>query len=444
MTWTRRDFLGASAGAALAWRSVAAQQPVTAAREGWLEAFRAAGFDPAAAGNSVFVVCGDVHFPQYGQHFPSQIEAWNAMRPAPQFVALLGDNVCNVSSSFGHTPDAKGLERARKELEGLRAETAKLRKEIPLKLVIGNHDTLPRETDAAFFRKVFPACRPYEAFEVSGICFQIWNGAHDGAIDPAQRVWIGKQCAGLPRDKSVVILVHQPSLGMTERERGIPAMVRAHFSEHTGPLWLLAGHVHSNSIREFALPRTRITQATHVKSVDGYWIYGMRDGRITARVYCPVAGACKAQAMPDPARPARPIPLPFEGRDDVVWRLLIGEDATATKTAFVRGKGGDCGTWWFYVNELVYKLPLASRGRGATRFAVLAALSKHRKTGELPKVYASGSDGDWIETPLLESRGAEHLFAIPEGLRKSRELYVRIQSYGYGADTCVGGFALCR
>ena len=444
MTWTRRDFLGASAGAALAWRSVAAQQPVTAAREGWLEAFRAAGFDPAAAGNSVFVVCGDVHFPQYGQHFPSQIEAWNAMRPAPQFVALLGDNVCNVSSSFGHTPDAKGLERARKELEGLRAETAKLRKEIPLKLVIGNHDTLPRETDAAFFRKVFPACRPYEAFEVSGICFQIWNGAHDGAIDPAQRVWIGKQCAGLPRDKSVVILVHQPSLGMTERERGIPAMVRAHFSEHTGPLWLLAGHVHSNSIREFALPRTRITQATHVKSVVGFWIYGMRDGRITARVYCPVAGACKAQAMPDPARPARPIPLPFEGRDDVVWRLLIGEDATATKTAFVRGKGGDCGTWWFYVNELVYKLPLASRGRGATRFAVLAALSKHRKTGELPKVYASGSDDDWIETPLLESRGAEHLFAIPEGLRKSRELYVRIQSYGHGADTCVGGFALCR
>lgn len=443
MTLTRRYFLGASAGAALAWRPVAAQQPVTA-QETWLEAFRAKGFDPAAAGNSVFVVCGDVHYPTFSQHLPAQVEAWNAMRPAPEFVALLGDNGCNVSGSFGHTPDAKGLERARKELEGLRAETAKLRKGIPLKLVIGNHDTMPRETDAVFFRKVFPECRPYEAFEASGIRFQVWNGGHDGAIDARQRAWLRKECAALPRDKTAVVLVHQPSLGMTDRERGVPAMVREVFAEHTGPLWLLAGHVHGNGMREFALPRTRITQATHVKSVDGYWIYGMRDGRIAARVYCPVAGACKAQAMPDPTRSARPIPLPFEGRDDVLWSLLIGEDAAATKAAFVSGKGGDCGTWWFYVSELVYTLPLAAQGKGATRFAVLAALSKHRKTGEPAHVSASGDGAAWVETPLVESRASEHLFAIPEGLRQSRKLYVRIQSYGYGADTCVGGFALCR
>ena len=443
MTLTRRYFLGVSAGAALALRPVAAEQPAMSPGA-WLEAFRAAGFDPAAAGNSVFVVCGDVHFPQYSRHFPAQIQAWNAMRPAPKFVALLGDNGCNVSGSFGHMPDSKGLERARKELEGLRVETSKLRKDIPLKLVIGNHDTMPGETDAAFFRKVFPECRPYEAFEAAGICFQVWNGGHDGAIDARQRAWIRKACSALPRDKAAVVLVHQPSLGMTERERGIPAMVREIFAEQTAPLWLLAGHVHGNSLSVFALPKTKVMQATHVKSVNGYWIYGIREGRIAARVYVDMEKGCQAGVLPDLGKPARTIPLPFEGREDVLWSLLIGEDAAATKAAFVSGKGGNCGTWWFYVDELVYKLPLADKGKGATRFAILAALSKHRKTGEPAHIFASGDGVAWSETPLLETRASEHLFAIPEALRGGRELFVKVKSYGYGADTCVGGFALCR
>lgn len=440
---SRRTFLKTAAGASAAWMvpSLGAGTPWTA---GWLAAFRSAGFDPEADGSSVFVVCGDVHFPQYSQHFSAQVESWNAMRPAPQFVALLGDNGCNVSASFGHTPDAKGLERARKELEGLRVETSKLRKDIPLKLVIGNHDTMPDETDAAFFRKVFPECRPYEAFEASGIRFQIWNGGHDGAIDAQQRAWIRKECSALPRDKAAVVLVHQPSLGMTERERGIPAMAREAFAEQAAPLWLLAGHVHSNSLSVFALPKTKAIQATHVKSVNGYWIYGIRAGRIAARVYVDVEKGCQAGALPDLGKAARPIPLPFEGREDVRWSLLIGEDAAATKAAFVSGKGGNCGTWWFYVDELVYRLPLAAQGKGATRFALLAALSKHRKTGEPAHVFASGDGAAWSETPLLESKASEHLFAIPEALTRGRELFVKVKSYGYGADTCVGGFALCR
>jgi hypothetical protein len=57
-------------------------------------------------------------------------------------------------------------------------------------LVIGNHDTFPGEEDAAFFRTVFPETRPYEIFEEAGIRFMVWNGAHDGAIDPRQRAWI--------------------------------------------------------------------------------------------------------------------------------------------------------------------------------------------------------------------------------------------------------------
>ena len=410
----------------------------------WLVAFRAAGFDPAAEGNSVFVVCGDVHDPEYSQHFLAQIDDWNAMRPAPRFVALLGDNGCSVSRSFGNTPDEKGKARARQELEGLHEKLKKLRREIPLKLVIGNHDTLPGEIDAAFFRTVFPECPPYQAFDESGIRFMVWNGGHDGGIDARQRTWIKEQCSALPEGQAAVVLIHQPSLGMIERERGIPATVRADFAGHTGPLWLLAGHVHSNGTAVFALPKTKIVQVAHVKSVNGYWIYGMRAGHIAARVFCDVAQGFRSEALPDLAKPAPLIPLPFEDRDDVAWSLLIGDDPKATKAAFVSGRGGDCGTWWFYVDELVYRLPLAEKGRGSTRFAVLAALGKQRKTGEPVHVFASADGGVWAETPLAETRAAVNVFAIPEALRGANELFVKVKSYGYGADTCVGGFALCR
>lgn len=441
MTASRRGFLKGMAGvsAAAVWPSFGAEGGAT-----WLEAFRAAGFDPAAEGGSVFVACGDVHEPEYSEALPAQIGEWNAMRPAPRFVALLGDNVCSVSRSFGHTPDAKGFERARAELEVLRAKLARLDGAIPLKLVIGNHDTYPGERDAAFFRTVFPEAEPYAAFEEGGLRFMLWNGGHDGGIDPAQREWIRGQAAGLPAGATAVVLVHQPSLGMTERERGIPAMVREAFAGHTGPLWLLAGHVHNNSAAVFALPQTMVAQVTHAKSVNGYWIYGMREGRVVARVYRDMSGGFVAQALPDLAGKAREIPVPFAGRDDVVWRLLIGEDEAATRAAFVRGKGGNCGTWWFYVDELVFRLPLAAEAPGATRFAVLAALSKHRKTGEPVRVYASADGGRWTETSLLETRAAVNLYAIPETMRQARELFVKVESFGYGADTCVGGFALCR
>jgi calcineurin-like phosphoesterase family protein len=439
----RREFLKVMAGtsATLAWPSFGAE---AAWRTDWLEAFRAVGFDPAAEGSSVFVACGDVHEPEYSQHFLAQIEEWNAMRPAPRFVVLLGDNACSVSRNFGHTPDEKGKARARQELEGLREKLKKLRREIPLKLVIGNHDTMPGERDAAFFRTVFPDHPPYQTFEDSGIRFMVWNGGHDGGVDARQRAWIREQSARLPNDGTAVVFAHQPSLGMTERERGIPLMTREAFAEHTGPLWLIAGHVHSNSTSVFALPKTKVVQITQAKSVSGYWIYGASGGRIVARVYSDVAQGFRAEALPDLAKPARPVPLPFDGRDDVLWSLLIGDDPEATRAAFVSGKGGDCGTWWFYVDELVYRLPLAEKGAGATRFAVLAALSKHRKTGEPVRVFASADGAAWTETPLIETKAAVNLFALPEEVRGGKELFVKVKSFGYGADTCVGGFALCK
>jgi len=439
----RRDFLRAMAcTTALAATPFGVRGEPRAAD--WREAFKGAGFDVDEDGNAVFVVCGDVHEPEYSTHLEAQIDAWNAMRPAPRFVALLGDNVCSVSRNFGHTPDAKGLERARAELMTFREKISRLRNDIALKLVIGNHDTMPGEVDAAFFRSVVSSCVPYEAFDEFGIRFMIWNGGHDGSIDERQRTWIRKECERLPLGKTAVVLVHQPSLGMTERERGVPAAIRDGFSGHVGPLWLLAGHVHVNRTNVFSLPKTKVVQVAHAKGINGYWIYGMRGGRIVARVFCDVAGGVRVEGIPDLSHQAPSIPLPFENRKDVVWRLLIGDDPQTTQKAFVSGKGGDCGTWWFYVDELVYRLPLAEKGVGATRFAVLAALGRHRKTGEPVHVLASGDGLSWTQTPLLNTEASVNLFAIPEPLRNSRDLYVKVKSYGFGADTCVGGFALCR
>ena len=437
----RREFLRD-----ITWTSCALTLPVFGAQGGWKstlkEAFLASGFDPDEKENATFVICGDVHEPEYSKHLPEQIQEWNAMKPAPRFISLLGDNICSASRSFGSMP--KSFDRAHTELNGLHEKLRKLNPEISLKLVIGNHDSYPGEVDAKLFRSEFPEVKPYETFDESGIRFMIWNGAHDGSIDPRQRKWIAEQCAKTPKDKSVVVMVHQPSLGQTVRERGIPIAVCKNFADTEVPVWLLAGHAHCNNTRVFSLPKTTITQAIHVKSVDGYWVYGVRDGRIAARVYRSVKDGFSAQPVPDEKTKTRSIPLPFEGRDDVLWSLLIGQDQKQTEAAFVSGKGGDCGTWWFYVKELVFKLPLEKEAKDAKHFAVLAAMSKHRKTGELPKVYASGDGDAWTECKLLDNKESVNRFAIPGTMLNSRELFVKVESFGYGADTCVGGFALCK
>ena len=194
----RRDFLRD-----ITWASCALTLPLFGAQGGWKEslkeAFMVSGFDPDAAGNTTFVICGDVHESDYGKNLPQQIEEWNAMRPAPRFISLLGDNICSASSSFGNTP--RNFDHAHAEMKSLRTKLNKLNPKLMLKLVIGNHDTYPGEVDAKLFRSEFPEVKPYETFDESGIRFMIWNGAHDGSIDPRQRQWIAEQCAKTPKDK---------------------------------------------------------------------------------------------------------------------------------------------------------------------------------------------------------------------------------------------------
>ena len=407
------------------------------------EAYQRAGFDPAAKGSWTFIAIGDVHEPEYSQAFEQQLQAINQMTPRPRFVALLGDSICSISRNFGHTPDAKGVVSAKAELEGLRKKLAGLSPEIPAKLVIGNHDSYPGEQDAALFRSAFPSDAPYSSFVIEGVQFMIWNGGHDGSIDPRQRAWIAQTMKTVDPQRPVVVLVHQPALGQTVRERGISAMFRQHFGAMTAPVWLLGGHEHGNQLTSFALPQSVVHQAIHAKSIAGYWIYCVRDGAIVARIWRAASTGDQVGPMPTAKTVVKPIPVPF-ARCDTTWTLLIGDDAAQTQAAFVSGKGGNCGSWWFYVSDLVYKLPLGEQKEKAKHFGVLANLSKHRKTGECPSIFASGDGKTWIETPVERAENTCHICTIPAALSTSTFLYVRIASFGFGADTCVGGFALIR
>ena len=59
-------------------------------------------------------------------------------------------------------------------------------------------------------REYFPDQPPYCAFDACGLRFVKWNGGGDGMIDAAQEKWIMDECAKCPKDKQLVVLVHQP------------------------------------------------------------------------------------------------------------------------------------------------------------------------------------------------------------------------------------------
>ena len=416
------------------------------------EALQVIVFDPTTKGNEYFIVLADTHRPQNYNRLPQMIERWNTMTVRPAFVTILGDMISSASVSFGHIPDARGIQTAREEYKVLMSEMSQLSPEIKFAPVIGNHDTHPGEEEAELFREAFPDHEPYGAFEHNGMHILRWKGGAFAHLSETQLEWMRRYLADVPRDATVVVLVHQPGLGGVVRERGVPSAVRELFADFTGNLWLLAGHEHNNVITVFQLPKTTIAQCTHYglpiegrfHSGEAYWIYCTRNGEIVARIFCDLDQGFRVGPMPDRSR-TQPIPVPFGGRDDLLWSMLIGEEKEG-ESAFVSNDGGaNCQYFWFYVGkELIYRLPLDKTGNEAIRFAVLGNFFGHRETREPIRVFASGNGEDWVETPIVETVNSVNAFTIPEPLRSGNQLYVKIVGFGFGSDTSVGGFALCR
>ena len=436
----RRQFVGGLAGTVAfgCLRTAYAATP-----QDWKTAFGSIGFDPTAADCGIFVLSGDVHVPNYSHRLAATIDAWNAMTPTPAFAMMLGDNVSYVSQEFGHKPrNDKEWKMAADAIETFNAETSRLRKDIPLKLVIGNHDSYPGEKDAEFFcSHVRGGMKPYYSFDALGIRFIVWNGGNDGSIDPAQRAWIRRVVSETPKGMQICVCVHQPSVGAVGMERGVSETAQTAFADRTGENWLLAGHIHYNRFRKFKFPASTLVEAAHPMNKDGYWIYGVRNGRIAARVFCATDAAPVAGDMPDDIAAEGRIPVAFDAFDDIRTKVFVGE---ANELAWRKdiGRTADSGSWFIYLDRIRHVFPLAQIAPGAQEILLLGWLDGNLKTHEPEHFFLSADGEGWTEVkPVSAPRDGVVRFPIPKALRNAATLHTDFRSYHYDARSNLCGFA---
>src|SRR5207249_3270912 len=107
----------------------------------------------------------------------------------------------------------------------------------------------------------------YHLVSVQGVPFIFLNGGSCGLLSPEQRGWFREQVRRHHRPgRTLVIVLHQPSLGSVVAERGIPAAVREALADCRGDLWMVR-------VGEGAEPYRVETQAAWCLN---YWHYGKR------------------------------------------------------------------------------------------------------------------------------------------------------------------------
>jgi hypothetical protein len=403
------------------------------------EAMAAAGFDPRDASSFTVVWAADMH---YGcgdaeQILPPVIREVNAIDPRPSFFGIAGDLICKGSLCFGQVPDEQQKKEAIEEFNAPKRHLQLLDPRIPIKLTLGNHDTYPGERTPELFHTVFPDEPVDHAFTVKGVRFIFLNGGSSGLIGEKQRAWFREEVRENHKPGgSLVMVVHQPSLGSVTFERGITAAFREAMAECEGELWMVAGHIHANGDTCFRLPRAVITQASITtanpamwgEEQPGYWIYGFTHGQLKTRIFRRL-GQGFSVAPPPPLQQARPLYLPFEGQDDILWKVLVGE---GDRPYLVEASAAWCLNYWHYNHHLIYRFPLSlARGR-AKHFLVLES-----PCGQEPRQYFVSPDGQsWQEVTTVARNGCYTRFEIPKACHEAGTIAIRIE------QCVVSGFAL--
>jgi len=435
----RRDFIRFGAGALAACGLPSA---ALAADGDWKAAFAALGFDPEAPGCSCFAVTSDIHAVRHHEHLAEHVAFWNAMRPRPVFVAALGD-FGHVNSSFGHRPTKEeAAKNASAQFGAVRDILSQgLDPAIRRVYVVGNHDTYLGEDDRALWRAHFPDQPPYCAFDACGIRFLKWDGGVDGIIDAKQEAWIRAAVASTPASTPLVVLVHQPSVGSCGMERDIGRVAKTALAGRAGLTWLLGGHAHGNALALWDLPGGgRLAVATHTMDASGWWLYGVRNGAIVARLFKPEGKAFACGSDAAKLRSRGEIPLAYQGRTDVAWNVFVGSpEERACRVKFE--KTADNGGWLFYVGTTHHRFPKAKVAPRATRFAILGNLIGKRKTREPAKLFLSADGAAWTEVKRSAVRRDVNEFPIPAGLVGAETLHARYEAFGYGCDECLAGYA---
>ena len=436
----RRDFLTGAAAIAMVGVTPTA---FCVEGEDWKAAFRSVGFDPDAPGASFFILTSDIHAEKHHQHLAEHVAFWNAMDPKPAFVAALGD-LGYITTCFGQRPTPKQAEaNAEKQFGAINDILSDgLRKDIRRVYVIGNHDTYPGEDDRTLWRKHFPDQPPYCAFDACGLRFVKWDGGVDGMIGAEQEKWIMDECAKCPKDRQLVVLVHQPSVGMCGMERDIGRVAKAALAGRPGVTWLLGGHEHRNAFARWDLPGGgTLAVATHTMDRHGWWAYGVKSGRIVARLFkAEGQSSFSHEKMPDAYESKGEIPLAWQGRKDVVWNTFVG--TPEEKSCRVKlEKTCDNGCWFFYVGTTLYKFPKGKVAPKATRYAILGRLSGKRDTKEPAKCFLSADGESWAETKRSAVANDVNEFPIPPEFVSADNLWVRYDGFGFDADECHAAYA---
>lgn len=434
------------------------------------EAFNALGFNPGLKGNAFFVVTADVHYgnPE-GDGMISVIEDINQMHIKPAFFCIAGDMIIHASSHFGAIPDEKDYQLAVNEFRHFKSDAEKLDKQVALKLVLGNHDTHPQETEPEIFWKVFPGYPPYQSMDIEDIHHIFLNGHSTGYIDSVQMQWLKNDIRSIPGSQTVIIFIHQPSMGSRVGERGIPEAISKAFRKHRGQIWLIAGHSHNNFQEIFQCKNTKLTEHGITCGADGiwggpekpgYWIYCLNNGQVAGRIFKQRTKGYRLEPAPDLSQ-ARSVPMPFDNCTNIVWKYLIEkrdskylvEAKDSLRRTWVHhffGNGNylieaeaeNCLNYWAYVKSLTYRLPLKDTKNTAS---TIAMLTNHRiENADKPDQYFISSDlQNWQQIPLKKAKSNENLliFSIPQSFREDENVYFKFIPAG---ETSVGGFALIK
>ena len=409
------------------------------------EAFRVLGFDPTIKGNSFFVVTADVHYGIGEDGMLPTIQEVNQMNPLPAFFCVDGDMILNGSRHFGAIPDANGLQAANHEFNEFKAHADLLNPQIPLLLVLGNHDTHPKEIEPAMFWEVFPDRPPYQSFDIEGVHILSLNGHNTGYIDPIQMKWLLDDISHIPSKQTVIIFVHQPSISRRVRERGLPEAVSEAFKNHHGLVWLIGGHEHWNRQKIFQLKNTQLIEHQITCGSNkiwggpehpGYWIYCIRKGQVIGRIFKQQFKGYRLEPEPD-LNLTEKIPTPFDHINHYLWKLMVGE---GDRNFLIESKAADCLNYWAYVKELVYRIPLKYAGnRGKT----IAMLTDHKLQNlqQEGQYFLSSDLINWQEIKLKNANYDVLQFSIPSTFINLENIYFKFTPSGVAA---VAGFALLQ
>ena len=449
----RREFIGGAVATLAAGYANSGVNLLAQGAGDLRAAFRALGFDMDADGASWFALTADVHTCQplgkgkYNHdHFAAHVAAWNAEKPRPTFVGVLGD-LANLNEFFGHRPGLGYSEEKAAEGYGTfkRILDGGLDPSVRRVLVIGNHDTYPGERDRALWRKHFPDQPPYCACDLCGIRVLKWDGGGDAVFDDAQKEWIRAECAKVPKDKPLVILVHQPAVGLCGRERDIGIMAKEALAGRTGQTWIMAGHEHSNRLERWTLPGGgMLAVATHAKDVKGWWAYGVRNGEIVARVFWnEQKQAFEPGEMPSDLTSRGEIPTAYHDRTDVVWSAFVGSEEERACRRRVSNTGDNVG-WFYYVGTLLHCFPKARIAPTATRLAILGEMPGKRMEWTPSPCFVSVDGRNWRRLARTKEKNEVFSFALPPDLVGAKDLYVEYDGYGMDCDDCIAGFAFLQ